>query len=122
MTYGAGYNPSQMVKNAQALTNSNSLGKFEAHDLQRLKSQDAVSGNSGGTVSNPKLLASPQNRMMQGASNGALAPVSQHTQHIEKGPSNENFSVVGHEILSSRKAPLSPLKVVVSSTAKIPNP
>jgi len=47
--------------------------------------------------------------------------VSHNTQHIEKGQSNENFSVVGHEILSSRKGHISPLKVVVSSTAKILN-
>lgn len=49
MTYGAGYNPSQMVKNTQALSNSNSVYRFEMNDLQRLKSQDAVSGSFGNT-------------------------------------------------------------------------
>ena len=57
-------------------------------------------------------------------SQGALAPLSQHTQQMEKGQSNEALSYEDKElpqnIATSRKQQMSPLRVVVSSTAKNP--
>jgi len=125
--FGLGGSAYSQLKGEVKLTMANSVGLFETQDMKARKSQEVTSGLSGGTASNSKLQPSPTHQV-RGTSNGALGATSHQTFNqtqqmqlsIDRRPSQENLSLRGLEIASSKKMPLSPLRVVVSSTAKIP--
>jgi hypothetical protein len=111
VTYGA--NGSASSNQNSHVNLANSAGLIDTQDGGFLRSQEA-SGASG-TGSQSRLQRSPY-RLVKEHSGMALAQSNQ-TQKIEQAQSHDH----PQDVSSSRKGPMSPLRVVVSSTTKVPD-
>lgn len=113
VTYGA--NGSASSNQNSHVNLANSAGLIDTQDGGFLRSQEAASGASGGTGSQSRLQRSPH-RLLKEHSGMVLAQSNQ-TQKIEPAQSHDH----PQDVSSSRKGPISPLRVVVSSTTKVPD-